>query len=57
MVDVCGGPMLTIEELHREIDHYINKSPEMLVVKLIKRGDAGYQFTIYMSKKDFEEKC
>jgi hypothetical protein len=57
MVDVCGGPMLTIEELHREIDHYIQKYPEMLVVKLKKKKEGGYQFTLYITKEDFNKKC
>jgi len=57
MVDVCGGPLTTMDELRREIEHYLDKRPTKLVVKLKKRKDFRYHFTIWMTKEDFNKTC
>jgi len=56
-VDVCAGKM-TLEEVGKEIIHYMLKSPENMIVTIERNDEVkGYYSTIYISKKDFEEKC
>ena len=55
MVDVCAGKM-TIQEVTRELIHYMLKSPQRLVID-IKRKKGGYRTTIYIPLKDFKETC
>ena len=54
MVDVCGGKM-TLNDVVREIRHYMLKSPTRLVVD-IRRKKNGYHATIYIPKKCFDKK-
>lgn len=55
MVDVCVGKM-SICQLVGEVEYYMRKSPNRLVVD-IKKKKGGYYTAIYMTIKDFKEKC
>ena len=55
MVDVCAGKM-KIGEVLQEIIHYMAKSPERLIID-IQLGKDGYQTTLWITKKDFRNKC
>lgn len=52
MVDVCGGKM-TLREVIREIEYYMLRSPEKLIIKII-RQKGGYYTTLYITEKDFK---
>ena len=55
MVDVCSGKM-TLDDVEREIAHYMAvKSPACMVVHIC-RKKGGYHATIWIPKKDFEKK-
>jgi len=57
-VDVCAGKM-TIGEIVNNIIHYIAKSPKRLIIDIRRRDgkNGGYFTTIYLTVKDFNEKC
>ena len=55
MVDVCGGK-LKIGEVIQEIIHYMAKSPSRLIID-IQRKKGGYKTTLWITQKDFLEKC
>jgi len=52
LVDVCGGKM-TLREVIREIEYYMLRSPEKLIIKII-RKPGGYYTTLYITEKDFK---
>jgi len=59
MVDVCGGKM-TLKEVEREIHNYMLKSPSRLIVDIRLREDVkkkGYYTTLWITRKDFKNKC
>ena len=55
MVDVAGGKM-SLKEVVREIIHYMKKSPSRLIID-IQRKKGGYKTTLWITQKDFLEKC
>jgi hypothetical protein len=55
LVDVCAGPM-TVDEIKRELTHYMNKMPQKLIID-IDRREKGYYATLYITKRDFTKKC
>jgi len=55
MVDVAGGKM-SLKEVVEEIIHYMKKSPSRLIIDIqLKKG--GYKTTLWITQKDFLEKC
>lgn len=55
MVDVCGGKM-TLDDVVREVGHYMLKSPTRMMVDIRRKKD-GYHAYIWIPKKCFDEKC
>jgi hypothetical protein len=59
LVDVVSGKM-TLQDVEREIIHYMMKSPKRLIVDIQRREDKdpkGYYVAVWMSKKDFKNTC
>mgnify|MGYP007070556844 CR=1 FL=1 len=54
MIDVFHGPV-NLRELSREIRHYIERSPERMVIEIWKYHNLQrYVSIIYLTKADFE---
>jgi hypothetical protein len=57
LVDVCVGKM-TLKEINNELLYYMRKSPELLIITIEgSEIDGRYYSTVYLTPKDFNEKC